>query len=64
MHVIIIIINLYLLFMNFVHIQQITIPENVGYVTELIACYCYKGLGNIILGANWCEFVHGSVLNF
>ena len=49
--------------MNFVQIQQITMPENVGCITELIAGYCYKGLGHTGVGANWCEFVHGSLLN-
>ena len=34
-------------------------PENVGYITELI----YKGLGHTVPGANWCEFVHGSLLS-
>ena len=45
--------------------QQITVPENVGYITELIAdhCYNYKGLGHTVSGANWCEFLHGSLLN-
>ena len=37
-------------------------PENVGYITELIANYCYKGLGYTDLGASQCEFVHGSLL--
>ena len=25
-------------------------PENVGYITELIANYCYNGLGHTVLG--------------
>ena len=28
--------------MNFVLVQEITMPENVRYITELIANYCYK----------------------
>ena len=31
------------LFMTFVQTQKITMLENVGYITELIAYYCYKG---------------------
>ena len=43
--------------MNFLQIQQITMPENVGYImipTELIADYCDKSLGHTVFGANWC----------
>ena len=25
-------------------------PENVGYITELTASYCYKGLSHTVLG--------------
>ena len=38
-------------------------PENVGYITELITNYFDKALGFTVFGANWCEFVHGSLLN-
>ena len=37
--------------------------ENVGYITELIANYCYKSLGHTGFWASWCEFVHGSLFN-
>ena len=36
--------------MSFVQVQEITMPENVGYNPELIANYCYKGLGHTVLG--------------
>ena len=36
--------------MTFVQNQEITIPKNVGYITELIANYCYKGLRHNKLG--------------
>ena len=36
--------------MTFVQNQEIPIPENVEYITELIANFCYKGLGHYILG--------------
>ena len=32
--------------MTFIQNQEITMPENVGYITELIANYCYNGLSN------------------
>ena len=44
--------------MNFVQVQEITMPENVGYITELIADFYYRGLGHTISGDNWGEFVH------
>ena len=34
-----IILNLKFLFMNVVQVQEITMPENAGYITELIANY-------------------------
>ena len=37
------------LFINFVQVQ-ITMPENVAYITELIADYFYKALGRTVLG--------------
>ena len=40
--------------MNFAQIQEITMPGNAGYVNELTANYCCKGLGHTIPGANWC----------
>ena len=46
--------------MNFV---QITMPENVWFITELIANCCDKAVSLTVLGANWCEFVHGFLLN-
>ena len=49
--------------MNFDQIRQIAVPENVGYITELIQDYCFRGLGHTVSGAGWCEFVHGSLLN-
>ena len=49
--------------MNFVQTQQIIIPGNVGYTTELIADHCYRGPGLTLLGDNRCAFVHGSLLN-
>ena len=48
------------LFMNFVHI---TMPENVGYITEPIANYCDRAFGVTVFGSNWCEFVNGFLLN-
>ena len=33
-------------------------PENVGYITQLITDKCCKGLGHTDFGASWCEFVH------
>ena len=47
--------------MNFVQVQEITMLENVGYSTELIANYSYKGLGNTVLGptgVNLCMVVY------
>ena len=45
--------------MTFLQNQEITIPEKVGFITELIADYCYRGLSHIVcIVANWCEFVH------
>ena len=44
--------------MNFVQIQEITMPENVWYITQLVTDYFTKGLGHIVLGTNWCELVH------
>ena len=33
-------------------------PENVAYITELIAYYCYEGsCYTVCLVANWCEFM-------
>ena len=49
--------QLQFLFMTFVQNQEIIMPENVGYITELIANYCYKSQPHCI-GASWCEFVH------
>ena len=43
--------------MIFVQNQEITMPENVGYVPELIASYRYKGLSQTVMGptrANLC----------
>ena len=43
--------------MIFVQNQEITMPENVGYVPELIASFCYKGLSQTVMGptrANLC----------
>ena len=51
------------LFMNFVQIQQITMPGNVRYIPQMIAGYCCKGLVQTVLGANWFEFVPGSLRN-
>ena len=45
-----IILILWFLFMTFVQNQEIAVPENVGYITELIANYCYKGPSHNILG--------------
>ena len=45
--------------MNFVKNQEVTMPENVGCITELTANSCYKGLSHTVLG---CEFVHSSLL--
>ena len=36
--------------MTFVQNQETTMPENVGYIAELIANYCYKGLSHNVLG--------------
>ena len=36
--------------MNFVQVQEIIMPENVGYITELIADYYNKGLSHNVLG--------------
>ena len=37
-------------------------PENVGYITDLIAYYCYKGHSHTIyIEANWCEIVLVSI---
>ena len=36
--------------MTFIQNQEITTPENVGYITELTANYCYKGLSHNALG--------------
>ena len=33
---------------------QITMLENVGYITELIANYCDRALGLTVFGASWC----------
>ena len=45
--------------MTFVQNQVIRIPENIGYITEQIANYCYKGLSLTVCSvANWCKFVH------
>ena len=54
--------------MNYVQFDQATMPENVEYITELIADYCYKGLSHFFFffffgGGNWYEFVPGSLLN-
>ena len=38
------------LFMTFVQNQEITMPEILGYFTELIAGYCYKCLSHTVLG--------------
>ena len=38
--------------MNFVQIQQITMPENVGCIIGLIAYHCYKGFGHTGFGAS------------
>ena len=35
--------------MTFVQNQEIIMPENVGYDTELIASYCHKGLSHTVL---------------
>ena len=46
---------------NFVQVQEITVPENVGYVAELIANYCYKGLCHTIsgpTGVNLCMVLY------
>ena len=45
--------------MTFVQNQEIIMPENVGYVTELIARSCYIGLSHTKLGpagVNMCMF--------
>ena len=36
--------------MNFVQIQQITMPENVGYITELIAIIAIRVSATLLLG--------------
>ena len=36
--------------MIFVQVQEITVPENVRYITKLITNYCYKAVGDIVLG--------------
>ena len=37
-------------FVSFVQVQEITMPVNVEYITEVIANYCCKGLSHIVLG--------------
>ena len=56
--------------MTFVQKQDITMPEIVGYVAELIANYCYKGLSDTVLGPNGanlcmsCSLLDINVVNF
>ena len=38
--------------MTFVQNQEITMPANVSYITELVANYCYMGLSHTALGSN------------
>ena len=47
--------------MNFVQVQEITMPDIVGYITKLIANYCYKALGHTVLeptGVNVCMVLY------
>ena len=44
--------------MPFVQNPKIIVPENAGYITELILYYCHKGLIHIVsIVSYWCEFV-------
>ena len=53
--------------MTFVQNQEITMPENVRYITELIANYCYKGLKHDVWGSTgenfsmFCSLLYMSV---
>ena len=40
----------FFLYLKFVRIKEIIMPENVGYISELTANYCNKGLGYTVLG--------------
>ena len=55
-------VNLQFLFVNFVQDQEITMPENVGFITVLIANYCARVSATLFV-VNWCESVRGSLLN-
>ena len=45
--------------MAFVPKKAITITEKEGYITDLTANYCYKGLSHTVCTvSNWNEFVH------
>ena len=39
-------------------------PENVGYITELIANYCYKALCHTVLGPNGVNLCMAVYLTF
>ena len=55
--------------MTFVQNQEITMPENVRYITELIANYCYKGLRHDVWGSTgenfsmFCSLLYMSVFS-
>ena len=40
----------FFLYLKFVRIKEIIMPENVGYISELIASYIHKGLSHTVLG--------------
>ena len=50
--------------MTFVQKQEITMPENVRYITELIADYCYKGLSHNVLGPAGMNLFMSSFLRY
>ena len=43
--------------MTFVQNQEITMPENIGYITELIASPCYMGLSHTVFGPNGMDLL-------
>ena len=45
--------------MTLVQSQEVTVHENVEYITKVIANYCYKGFSRNVLrptGVNWFMF--------
>ena len=51
--------------MTFVLNQEITMPENVGYISEVVASYFHKSLSHTVLGltgVNLCMYC--SLLDF